>query len=83
MKELLIFIFGIIFIIFIIPTIDGILSILLTYFEQIKAIIAEKINAINIKIKETAESSNVNKNIIIGGFIDSTDSKEEDDDNDL
>lgn len=57
MTYLLIFLAGILFIQFIMPLLDGLLSVVLLALEAKKAALSEKVNESNIKMKQAATSA--------------------------
>lgn len=57
MMELLYFILGIIFVQYIIPTLDSFIALLLTWIETKKAGLNEIINDANIKIRQASASA--------------------------
>jgi hypothetical protein len=54
---LLIFLAGILFVQFIMPLLDGLLSLVLLALEAKKAALSEKVNESNIKMKQAATSA--------------------------
>lgn len=78
-EYLLIFLAGIVFSDYIIPLFDGLLKLILTWFEYPKQICSEKINESEARIKQTlSDSSNTVKKI---GFVieeDESNTEEED-----
>lgn len=79
--ELLYFILGLIFIQYVLPFFDGLLSWLLTIFEVKKAKLGEEINQININMRQANASADEEQKMPAIGFkVDGAENYEEEDD---
>lgn len=80
--ELLYFILGILFVSFVIPLLDGLSGLLLTWIEAKKAKQSEIINLANIKMRQAATSAEDDSPKRLIGFCRNDDYEEEEDDDD-
>lgn len=80
--ELLYFILGILFVSYVVPLLDGLSSLLLTWMEAKKAKQSEVINLTNIKMRQAAASAEDDSPKRLIGFCREDDYEEEEDDDD-
>lgn len=80
--ELLYFILGILFVSYVVPLLDGLSSLLLTWMEAKKAKQSEVINLTNIKMRQAAASAEDDSPKSLIGFCRDDDYEEEEDDED-
>lgn len=80
--ELLYFILGILFVSYMIPLLDGLSGLLLTWMEAKKAKQSEIINLTNIKMRQAAASAEDDTPKRLIGFCREDDYEEEEDDDD-
>lgn len=80
--ELLYFILGILFVSYMIPLLDGLSGLLLTWMEAKKAKQSEIINLTNIKMRHAAASAEDDTPKRLIGFCREDDYEEEEDDDD-
>ena len=80
--ELLYFILGILFVSYVIPLLDGLSGLLLTWMEAKKAKQSEIINLTNIKMRQAATSAEDDTPKRLIGFCREDDYEEEEDDDD-
>lgn len=80
--ELLYFILGILFVSYVIPLLDGLSSLFLTWIEMKKAKQNEIINLTNIKMRQAATSAEDDSPKRLIGFCREDDYEEEEDDDD-
>ena len=80
--ELLYFILGILFVSYVIPLLDGLSGLLLTWMEAKKAKQSESINLSNIKMRQAAASAEDDTPKRLIGFCREDDYEEEEDDDD-
>lgn len=80
--ELLYFILGILFVSYVIPLLDGLSGLLLTWMEAKKAKQSEIINLTNIKMRQAAASAEDDTPTRLIGFCREDDYEEEEDDDD-
>ena len=78
--ELLYFILGILFVSYVIPLLDGLSGLLLTWMEAKKAKQSEIINLTNIKMRQAAASVEDDAPTRLIGFCRDDDYEEEEDD---
>lgn len=81
--ELLYFILGILFVSYVIPLLDGLSGLLLTWMEAKKAKQSEIINLTNIKMRQAATSAEDDTPKRLIGFCREDDYEEEDDDDEV
>lgn len=80
--ELLYFILGILFVSYVVPLLDGLSSLFLTWIEAKKAKQSEVINLTNIKMRQAAASAEDDSPKRLIGFCRDDDYEEEEDDED-
>ena len=80
--ELLYFILGILFVSYVIPLLDGLSGLVLTWMEAKKAKQSEIINLTNIKMRQAATSAEDDTPKRLIGFCCEDDYEEEEDDDD-
>lgn len=80
--ELLYFILGILFVSYMIPLLDGLSGLVLTWMEAKKAKQSEIINLTNIKMRQAAASAEDDTPKRLIGFCREDDYEEEEDDDD-
>lgn len=80
--ELLYFILGILFVSYVIPLLDGLSGLLLTWMEAKKAKQSEIINLTNIKMRQAVASAEDDTPKRLIGFCREDDYEEEEDDDD-